>query len=317
MQVVRAVYREPILPTGHVSLLSARALRRALAEAGLRVESAGRTGLYLPVIAEAGGERGRRVLARLAELRPPALDPALRVPCGLRPTPRSRRSRTATGGSAGAARCSASSSPPAAACSTPGAGRAATSSSSARAPGSTPRPRRSRPAWRAGLDVEQASLEALPFPDASFDRLLAADVLEHVDDDARALRELRRVAAPGAVLVITVPAHPRLWSAHDEALHHRRRYRRAELLDARARRRVGARGGDVVELLPAAARRARAAAPRGASGTDHDRTPGWADRVLVLPLAARGAGSSRRGARLPWGVSLAVSCRAVEPDAQA
>jgi 2-polyprenyl-3-methyl-5-hydroxy-6-metoxy-1,4-benzoquinol methylase len=68
VQVVRAVYREPILPTGHVSLLSERALRRALAEAGLRVEESAKTGLYLPVIAEAGGERGQRALERLSRL---------------------------------------------------------------------------------------------------------------------------------------------------------------------------------------------------------------------------------------------------------
>jgi SAM-dependent methyltransferase len=167
-----------------------------------------------------------------------------------------------------------------------------------------------------GLDVRQASLEALPFEAASFDRLLAADVLEHVDDDARALRELRRVAASGAILVLTVPAHPRLWSAHDEALHHRRRYRRGELRD-----RVRAAGWEPVVvtwwncfLLPVVAL-ARLAS-RGSSGTDHDRTPGWADRVLVLPLRVE-AWLVRRGARLPWGVSLALRCRAVEPDAQA
>jgi 2-polyprenyl-3-methyl-5-hydroxy-6-metoxy-1,4-benzoquinol methylase len=66
VQMVRLVYREPILPTGHTSLLSRRALRRELAAAGLRVEEAAATGLYLPLIAEAGGGWGQRVLARLA-----------------------------------------------------------------------------------------------------------------------------------------------------------------------------------------------------------------------------------------------------------
>jgi SAM-dependent methyltransferase len=66
VDVVRAVYREPILPTGHVGLLSERSLRRELAAAGLRVRVAGKTGLYLPVVAELGGERGQRALARLA-----------------------------------------------------------------------------------------------------------------------------------------------------------------------------------------------------------------------------------------------------------
>ena len=66
VHVLRAVYREPVLPTGHVGLLTERALRRSLAEAGLRVRRSGKTGLYLPLVAEAGGSRGQRLLARLA-----------------------------------------------------------------------------------------------------------------------------------------------------------------------------------------------------------------------------------------------------------
>ena len=66
VSVVRAVYREPILPTGHVSLRSERALRRELAAAGLRVRASARTGLYLPLVAEAGGARGQRLLERLS-----------------------------------------------------------------------------------------------------------------------------------------------------------------------------------------------------------------------------------------------------------
>lgn len=66
VHAVRLAYREPVLPTGHVSLLSERELRRELARAGLRVREAAKTGLYLPLIAEAGGERGRAALQRLA-----------------------------------------------------------------------------------------------------------------------------------------------------------------------------------------------------------------------------------------------------------
>jgi SAM-dependent methyltransferase len=66
VRVVRAAYREPVLPTGHTGLLSERALRRELAAAGLGVSESARTGLYLPLVAELGGERGQRLLARLA-----------------------------------------------------------------------------------------------------------------------------------------------------------------------------------------------------------------------------------------------------------
>lgn len=46
----------------------------------------------------------------------------------------------------------------------------------------------------------------LPFPDGAFDRVIAAEVLEHVPDDDAALAELARVLRPGATLAVTVPA---------------------------------------------------------------------------------------------------------------
>jgi SAM-dependent methyltransferase len=46
----------------------------------------------------------------------------------------------------------------------------------------------------------------MPFPDGSFDRVIAAEVLEHIPDDQRALREIARVLRPGGQLAVTVPA---------------------------------------------------------------------------------------------------------------
>jgi ubiquinone/menaquinone biosynthesis C-methylase UbiE len=51
----------------------------------------------------------------------------------------------------------------------------------------------------------EGDVEALPFADASFDRVLMSEVLEHVHDDAAALREVHRVLRPGGVLAISVP----------------------------------------------------------------------------------------------------------------
>lgn len=62
-----------------------------------------------------------------------------------------------------------------------------------------------------------------------YDLITALDVLEHIGPSVDALRALRSALAPGGTLVITVPAFPFLWSAHDEVNHHQRRYTRASL----------------------------------------------------------------------------------------
>ncbi|GLV52350.1 methyltransferase [Thermobispora bispora] len=47
---------------------------------------------------------------------------------------------------------------------------------------------------------------AMPFPDASFDRVIAAEVLEHIPDDVTAMREIVRVLKPGGLVAVTVPS---------------------------------------------------------------------------------------------------------------
>lgn len=67
-------------------------------------------------------------------------------------------------------------------------------------------------------------------PEGRFDLVLALDVLEHVDDDAAFARTLAELAAPGGRVVVSVPAWPGLFSRHDVALGHHRRYRPEALL---------------------------------------------------------------------------------------
>ena len=62
IQLVKWVYREPIIPTGHINLLTEGQLRQQLEQAGLRIEETFKTGFYLPLIAELGGEPGKRLL---------------------------------------------------------------------------------------------------------------------------------------------------------------------------------------------------------------------------------------------------------------
>src|SRR5688500_13197695 len=63
----------------------------------------------------------------------------------------------------------------------------------------------------------------LPFPDGSFDAVLAFEVVEHVEDDTSLIGEMARVARPGAVLVLSTPVHASMWSRLDDACGHVRR----------------------------------------------------------------------------------------------
>jgi len=63
----------------------------------------------------------------------------------------------------------------------------------------------------------------------AYDVVLLLDVIEHLDDDVAGLRAARRCLRDEGLLVVAVPAYPSLWSAHDVALGHRRRYTAIEL----------------------------------------------------------------------------------------
>ncbi|PXV57186.1 Methyltransferase domain-containing protein [Dyella jiangningensis] len=82
-----------------------------------------------------------------------------------------------------------------------------------------------------GVSAVRASISALPCPDASFDLVCALDILEHVRDDEGALRELTRVAAPQARLLLSVPLHESAWTAFDEFVGHYRRYEPAQIVE--------------------------------------------------------------------------------------
>lgn len=165
---------------------------------------------------------------------------------------------------------------------------------------------------RGHTDVRLGAVEELPWPNATFDLVTCLDVIEHTPDDLRTLTELRRVTRPGGHLLVTVPAYPRLWSAHDVACSHYRRYTRDSLRAA-----SGAAGWQaLVEtsfnamlLAPIAlvrwAERQRRTAPER---SDLELTPGVLGPLLELPLRIEAA-LLRRGVRLPVGVSLLAVLR--------
>lgn len=75
------------------------------------------------------------------------------------------------------------------------------------------------------VDVRHGLLpQAVPDFGRPFDLVAAFDVIEHVDDDAGAVAALGRLLAPGGFFIATVPAYAWMWSDHDAAHHHKRRY---------------------------------------------------------------------------------------------
>ncbi|MFD2908593.1 class I SAM-dependent methyltransferase [Flavobacterium ardleyense] len=82
---------------------------------------------------------------------------------------------------------------------------------------------------KTGLEIINGSITELPFEDNSFDLVCAFDVVEHVEDDQLAVKELKRVTKKGAFVLITVPAFMDLWSHHDVINHHFKRYKIKEV----------------------------------------------------------------------------------------
>jgi len=161
-------------------------------------------------------------------------------------------------------------------------------------------------ATRYRLDYCRAAGTALPLRSASFDGVIASDVLEHIADDVAAAREIARVLRPGGVFIFSVPAHPWLWSAHDVALWHQRRYRRGELV----RLLVGA--GFRIRWLSywnsvlfpvVAARRVIASRAEDKAAVSDTVLPGpWVNRALTGVLRAEARALD--WIRFPFGVSL-------------
>ncbi len=85
-------------------------------------------------------------------------------------------------------------------------------------------------AKQRGIDrIVRGDAQRMPFREGAFDLVLALDAFEHFPDDVGSMAEVRRVLSPHGALICTVPAFMALWSPHDDAFHHLRRYTRGEL----------------------------------------------------------------------------------------
>jgi len=159
---------------------------------------------------------------------------------------------------------------------------------------------------RGGARYCRTAGTQLPFRQGAFDAVMASDVLEHIEDDFEAVSEIARVLRPGGTAIISVPAHQWLFSEHDAALHHFRRYSKAAI------RNVLERGGLRIRrlsywnaaLFPAICLHRLLVKPRRGHEprSDTSSSPWLINEALAALLAAEAA--VLRHAPLPWGVSL-------------
>ena len=146
----------------------------------------------------------------------------------------------------------------------------------------------------------------LPFAEASFDVVCALDILEHLDDDAAAARELYRICKPDGAVIVFVPAFDFLWGYNDEYSHHKRRYNEAQLksLLINAGFAIDHSGYfNAVLFFPTlVARLVQRALPKLTNGMEHSTRPTPLNDVLTrvfqleLPILRRGG--------LPFGTSV-------------
>jgi SAM-dependent methyltransferase len=161
----------------------------------------------------------------------------------------------------------------------------------------------------------------LPFPDRSFDIATALDVIEHLDDDLAALKELYRIMRPGGLLIVSVPAYKFLWTYWDDILGHRRRYTTRMFRDVAERagfRLLKLSYSNALTLLPAVmVRLAKSLLYKASARQGKPRNP--ATDFMTLPGPLNGALIAyyrletkllKRGS-LPFGLS--VVCVAQRP----
>ena len=161
-------------------------------------------------------------------------------------------------------------------------------------------------------NVMKADFEKrLPLEDESVDLITSLDVVEHIRSDQALLDEFWRIAKPGGLVVITVPAYQWLWTYWDDILKHKRRYRRGGLAEQLRK------SGFKVErisyfysyLLPMAVlfRIVKSLGPNLKRSSDFVALPSWANQLLLALSSAETKVVSRYS--IPTGVSVVTVAR--------
>lgn len=160
---------------------------------------------------------------------------------------------------------------------------------------------------RSGVEVKGGLLpDGVELEDGAYDLIVLLDVLEHITDDHGTLAALRTKLAPGGRLLVTVPAMPWLWSAHDSAHHHHRRYTAASLarLFKAAGFRIRYRSHFNTLLFPLIVGARAAGKLLRREGGDDAMPPAPVNNLLKMLFASERHLVGR--ASLPFGVSLAL-----------
>lgn len=158
---------------------------------------------------------------------------------------------------------------------------------------------------RLGKPVFSAPLPELSgIPAKQYDLVAAFDVVEHITDDRAAIGGIARLLKPGGKLVLTVPAHQWMWSAHDVVNHHQRRYSKGALkrLIEDSPLKLEAIGYFNSLLFPVAVAERLASKLRGKEDADLSLPPKPLNQTLERVFAAERALIGR--VPLPPGLSL-------------
>lgn len=160
---------------------------------------------------------------------------------------------------------------------------------------------------KRGIDhLLKGSATSIPLADQSVDVIVATDILEHLEKDTAALREFQRVLKKSGIAIITVPAYQFLWSEHDEALMHLRRYTsrllRKRILDAGMDLKY--HGYAISLLFPLALMRLikKKKPENHAPEAQHVELPVWANDLLIRLQRLENRLFHYRS--LPWGLSV-------------